>query len=190
MAWEPGNELKVDDDPKVFVDFMLAVANELRALAPNQLVTTGMISTQHADMDPDDANRHAERLRLLGSPAFDFITVHSYNGVNEHKEESRCPPGAVAQPAQTSHRRGSRLRRQARRRKKRPHATRFPLIPAASTAARRDCVNADMNKWFDLLAGARLHAVGIHGRLRQRGWRRILRHGLGDPRQGRLGRAI
>lgn len=44
-----------------------------------------MISTQHAVTDPDDPNRRAERLRLLS--AFDFITVHSYNGVNEHKEE-------------------------------------------------------------------------------------------------------
>ena len=147
MAWEPGNELKLDREPKVFVDFMLAVAKELQALAPDQLVTTGMISTQHADMDPDDANRRAERLRLLSSPLIDFITVHSYNGVNEHKEESDAalaqslPKPVVVEEA------GFVAGRQAE--EEAAHNPDFHIPGCVSGGRRRDCVRADMDKWFN-----------------------------------------
>ena len=95
MAWEPGNELKLDHQPTEFVNFMLKVAGELQRLAPNQLVTTGMISTQHAYMDPDDPNRRAERLRLLSSPFFDFITCLLYTSPSPRdRTRSRMPSSA------------------------------------------------------------------------------------------------
>ena len=147
MAWEPGNELKVDNEPKVFVDFMLAVAKELQTLAPNQLVTTGMISTQHAHMDPDDTNKRAERLRLLSSPHIDFITVHSYNGVNEHKEESDAALAqSLAKPIIVEEA-GFVAGRQAEEDAARD--PNFHIPGCVSGGRRRDCVKADMDKWFN-----------------------------------------
>lgn len=83
FAWEIGNELKLNplsgdlnNDPHVaaFINFKLAMAAELRRLAPNHLITTGMISTHHAWLH-NDALRH----RLYASPLIDFLTVHCYN---------------------------------------------------------------------------------------------------------------
>lgn len=151
MAWEPGNELKVDNDPKTFVDFMLRVAQELQILAPNQLITTGMISTQHAHMDPDNANLRTERQRLMRSPLIDFITVHSYNGVDEHKEEAdakemqKLKPVVVEEAGFVA---GPNAEKEAARN---PN---FHLPPCVKNGRRRACVEADLHKWFDLL-GAR-----------------------------------
>lgn len=83
FAWEIGNELKLNplsgdlnNDPHVaaFINFKLAMAAELRRLAPNHLITTGMISTHHAWLH-NDALRH----RLYASPLIDFLTIHCYN---------------------------------------------------------------------------------------------------------------
>lgn len=151
MAWEPGNELKLDHQPTEFVNFMLKVAGELQRLAPNQLVTTGMISTQHAYMDPDDPNRRAERLRLLSSPFFDFITVHSYNGVNEHKEESDAQLALSLNPPkpiiveEAGFVSGPEALKEAARDPK------FHIPACAAGGRRRDCVEKDMDKWFNHL---------------------------------------
>lgn len=83
LAWEIGNELKLNplsgdlnNDPNVaaLINFKLAVAAELRRLAPNHLITTGMISTHHAWLH-NDTLRH----RLYASPLIDFLTIHCYN---------------------------------------------------------------------------------------------------------------
>ncbi len=145
MAWEPGNELKVDNDPKTFVDFMLRIAQELQTLAPNHLVTTGMISTQHAHMDPDNPHTRAERLRLLSSPHIDFFTVHSYNGRDEHKEEADAREAARLKKPLIVEEAGFVAG---------PQAPINETPGCASGGRRRDCVEADLNKWFNSL-GAR-----------------------------------
>ena len=90
FAWEVGNELKLNpvtgdlnSDPNVaaFIAFMLTVAQEIRQLDSNHLVTTGMISTHHAWLHNDDLRR-----RIYGSPLFDFVTVHCYNDENENDD--------------------------------------------------------------------------------------------------------
>jgi murein DD-endopeptidase MepM/ murein hydrolase activator NlpD len=92
FAWEIGNELKLNpvsgdlnSDPNIaaFINFMLAVARELRQLDPNHLITTGMISTHHAWL----RNNHL-RHELYGSPLLDFLTVHCYNE-EYHNDDSK-----------------------------------------------------------------------------------------------------
>jgi murein DD-endopeptidase MepM/ murein hydrolase activator NlpD len=90
FAWEIGNELKLNPvsgdlerDPNIaiFLDFMLAMAREIRRLDPNHLITTGMISTHHAWL-------HTPTLRkkLYGGAEFDFITVHCYNDERQNDD--------------------------------------------------------------------------------------------------------
>jgi len=79
FAWEIGNELKYEpafQDPgrATFLSFMHAVAREIKAIDPNHLVTTGMISTSHASLDEGELWR-----RLYGGGEFDFLTIHCYN---------------------------------------------------------------------------------------------------------------
>lgn len=76
FAWEIGNELKVDEEPELFVAFNLNVANAIRGWDANHLITTGMISTRHAWM----AGRPDLQDLLYGSPNINFITLHVYNG--------------------------------------------------------------------------------------------------------------
>lgn len=77
FAWEIGNELKAENNPQLLVNFMTTMAAKIKALDPNHLVTTGMISTRHAFMtNPQDPLRD----ELYGSPNIDFITIHPYNG--------------------------------------------------------------------------------------------------------------
>lgn len=90
FAWEIGNELKLnptsgdlENDPNIatFLDFMLTVAQEIRRLVPNHLITTGMISTHHAWL-----HTPALRRKLYAGPEFDFITVHCYNDERENDD--------------------------------------------------------------------------------------------------------
>ncbi|UCC88683.1 MAG: peptidoglycan DD-metalloendopeptidase family protein [Anaerolineales bacterium] len=82
FAWEIGNELKAEREPKVFVDFNKAVAEAIKGWDSNHMVTTGMVSTRHAWMgDKPDLRRD-----LYRSCHINFITVHAYNG-NEHPPE-------------------------------------------------------------------------------------------------------
>ncbi len=79
FAWEIGNELKYEpafQDPgrAAFLSFMHSVAREIKAIDPNHLVTTGMISTSHASLDEGELWR-----RLYGGAEFDFLTIHCYN---------------------------------------------------------------------------------------------------------------
>lgn len=82
FGWEIGNELKAENAPDLLATFMTDVAAEIKALDPNHMVTTGMISTRHAFMAPEPQLRD----KLYGSNAIDFITIHPYNG-NEHPPE-------------------------------------------------------------------------------------------------------
>lgn len=84
IAWEIGNELKAQvkpgvHDPAAFVSFCRAAAKFIKDIDPNHLVTTGMLSTQHADFksDPELVKRLyalADKPKVL----IDFMTVHAY----------------------------------------------------------------------------------------------------------------
>lgn len=77
MAWELGNELKVDHRPDVFTSFNHQVAAAIRAKDGNHLITTGMISTRHAFLFSQQQKRN-----LYADNNLDFITNHAYNGEN------------------------------------------------------------------------------------------------------------
>jgi hypothetical protein len=72
FAWEIGNELKYEpafQDPgrAAFLSFMHSVAREIKAIDPNHLVATGMISASHASLDEGELWR-----RLYGGPSSIF----------------------------------------------------------------------------------------------------------------------
>ncbi|MEM7126900.1 MAG: carboxypeptidase regulatory-like domain-containing protein [Chloroflexota bacterium] len=77
MAWELGNELKVDNQPDLFTTFNHQVAAAIRAIDTNHLITTGMISTRQAYMSTQQQKR-----KLYANANLDFITNHAYNGEN------------------------------------------------------------------------------------------------------------
>ncbi len=75
FAWEIGNELKLDNQPRALMQFMHDVARFIRQRDRNHLITTGMISTHHAHMMHDlDLQR-----QLYRASEIDFLTVHAYN---------------------------------------------------------------------------------------------------------------
>lgn len=87
FAWEVGNELKYEpafQDPgrAAFLSFMRTIAREIKAIDPNHLVTTGMLSTSHASLDEGDLWR-----RLYGGTEFDFLTIHCYNAQYAGKQD-------------------------------------------------------------------------------------------------------
>ena len=90
FAWEIGNELKLnpvsgdlEHDPNIatFLAFMQTMAQEIRRLDPNHLVTTGMISTHHAWLHTPGLRR-----KLYAGPEFDFLTVHCYNDERQNDD--------------------------------------------------------------------------------------------------------
>ncbi len=86
FAWEIGNELKLDrgnpndehdPNPLLYIDFVHTVAQEIRSLDPNHLITTGMISTRHAWLFSEALKR-----RLYAVDNLHFLTIHAYQGEN------------------------------------------------------------------------------------------------------------
>jgi len=73
LAWEIGNELKVDGKPRLFVRFNHAVADVIRSLDPGHLITTGMMSTAHAGLKKERWRELYEHQNL------NFVTCHIYN---------------------------------------------------------------------------------------------------------------
>lgn len=73
LAWDIGNELKLPEAKKSFIDFNLAFAERIKHLDPSHLVTTGMMSTHHGGL-LDEGQK-----RLYGSEYIDFVTSHIYN---------------------------------------------------------------------------------------------------------------
>lgn len=53
FAWEPGNELKYDPEPELFVNFMQDVTRKTKEIDPNHKISTGMISAAHTALTPD-----------------------------------------------------------------------------------------------------------------------------------------
>jgi hypothetical protein len=77
FAWDIVNEVNSSGDPWVIgrlVDFYKHMAAEIRALDPNHMITTGLISTSWAGMN--DAQRDA----VYNDPNIDYLTVHVYDG--------------------------------------------------------------------------------------------------------------
>jgi hypothetical protein len=93
FAWEIGNELKLDREPQLFIGFMHEIARRIRALDPNHLITTGMISTRHAWLFEPDA-----KATLYGSPYLDFVTFHAYEYEPGRREDDRDVAVAVRKP--------------------------------------------------------------------------------------------
>lgn len=95
FAWQIGNELKVDPSDQVTLDdyirFNHMVADRIKTIDPNHLVTTGMKSTQHPHMI--DRLDLAEALysghSASGTPLIDFVTIHSYVDPGEPEVETR-----------------------------------------------------------------------------------------------------
>jgi len=80
MAWEPGNELKdctfANSDPQTFVDFCIAVADTIKSIDPNHLLTTGIISVENAGLT------HGQAVQLYD--VYDFLTTHNYDGEGDN----------------------------------------------------------------------------------------------------------
>jgi len=72
FAWEVGNELRNDWDRTAYVDFCLDVSEEIRAVDPNHMVTTGIQGTNILGIS------YQEKVRLYSG--FDFLTIHNYHG--------------------------------------------------------------------------------------------------------------
>lgn len=78
FAWDIANELNTSSASNRWlvgrlVDFYLRVANEIRSLDPNHLITTGLLtSTWGGMLDP-------ERDRLYNHQSIDYMTVHMYH---------------------------------------------------------------------------------------------------------------
>jgi endo-1,4-beta-mannosidase len=153
LAWEIGNELKVDPDhtpgigKREFVAFNHFVAERIKRLDPNHLVTTGMKSTQHPHMidDRDLAERLYNGRRANGTRLIDFVTIHSYVDPNEPEVE----------------RRGFELDARLAR------ALGMPIIVEETGVNRqagdcRDNLLQHMKRWFDMPAGSdQLNAYGF-----------------------------
>lgn len=111
FAWEIGNELKWDDRPADFVNFMLKIAGQIKALDPSHMVTTGMKSTQHAYM----FNQPALADKLYRSDLLDFITIHSYvdprpkDHETQRIEEQRIEEQGIENDAKLARRLGKPL---------------------------------------------------------------------------------
>lgn len=133
LAWEPGNELKVNDNPELLVQFMHATATTIRRLDTNHLITTGMVSTRHAYMK----SRGDLQRKLYDHPLIDFITVHAYNGKNKEDDSGlsmACNKPFIVEEAAFDSVGGD-----------------DPDEPGLHPCQNRDrspCVQADMDKWF------------------------------------------
>lgn len=133
LAWEPGNEFKVDHNPELLVQFMHAMARAIRGLDGNHLITTGMISTRHAYMQ----HRPELRRKLYDHPVIDFITVHAYNGKNKEDDSDLardCNKPFIVEEAGFSRAGGDE-----------PDE---PGLHPCQNSDRSPCVQADMDKWF------------------------------------------
>ncbi len=71
-AWQPGNELRYDKDPPVFISFMQDVTSTIRSLDPEHRISTGMIKAAHTGLTPSELYPNL--------PNIDVITVHGYDG--------------------------------------------------------------------------------------------------------------
>lgn len=78
FAWELGNEIKdatfANSDPNTFITFCHTMADFIRNLDPNHLITVGLISVPNAGLS------FTQGQTLFGHPHLAFLTVRSYHG--------------------------------------------------------------------------------------------------------------
>jgi hypothetical protein len=82
FAWQIGSELDLPGNPNLIIDFHQEVADVIREVDQNHLITTGLISTHQLGID------HNLKLRadLYGHPNIDFITIHTYDGQDQDND--------------------------------------------------------------------------------------------------------
>ncbi len=82
FAWELGNEFAIHPQPAnspdgdAFFNFHQNVSRTIRQIAPNHLITTGLVNTGHGTPAFRNAEDYARRLYAI--PTLDFATVHFY----------------------------------------------------------------------------------------------------------------
>lgn len=74
FAWELGNELTDIKNPSNIIAFASGMAQAIKSIDSNHMVTTGFISIDHTQIGEQQG------YSLYADPNIDFMTVHSYNG--------------------------------------------------------------------------------------------------------------
>lgn len=138
LAWEIGNELKLDNQPEVLIKFMHDVARFIRQRDHNHLITTGMISTHHAHM----MHRQDLQQQLYRSPDIDFLTIHAYN---RHMVSERVEPDDPRRDEKVHKNDDSRLAAEVRK----PFIVEEAGFDAGRGQKRDGMVAEDMVLWFD-----------------------------------------
>ncbi len=70
-AWEVGNELKYENNPQVFINFMKDISSFVKTLDPSRSVATGMLNAGHTGLSPEALYSQL--------PDIDMVTIHQYN---------------------------------------------------------------------------------------------------------------
>ena len=138
FAWEIGNELKLDNQAQEFKTFVHNVAQRIRQLDRNHMITTGMISTHHVHMKHElDLQR-----QLYASPNLNFLTVHAYN----RHMDSEKPENDDPRRDQKIHKNDdSQLAREVGK----PFIVEEAGIDAGKGTKRDAAIADDMRAWFD-----------------------------------------
>ncbi len=138
FAWEIGNELKLDEQAEAFMVFNHKVAQHIRQLDRNHLITTGMISTHHVHM----MHRQDLAKQLYSSPNIDFLTVHAYN---RHKDTEKVRPDDPRREQKIHINDDSQLAREVGK----PFIIEEAGIDADKSGRRGAAIAEDMTVWFE-----------------------------------------
>lgn len=138
LAWEIGNELKLDNQPEPFMRFVHDVARFIRQHDGNHLITTGVISTHHVHMkhQPD------MQRRLYQSPDIDFLTIHAYN---RHWDSEKVESDDPRRDQKIHKNDDSQLAAEVRK----PFIVEEAGFDAGRGQKRNDWVYDDLAAWFD-----------------------------------------
>lgn len=78
-AWEIGNELKYENEPAIFVNFMKDISSYIKSLDPNHKISSGMLNTGHTNLTPETFYPKL--------PNIDIVTVRAYNGNHDGEKD-------------------------------------------------------------------------------------------------------
>jgi uncharacterized protein YvpB len=82
MIWELGNEYVIlprpalHDDSEAFLKFVKSASQKIKGIAPNHLVSIGLLNT--GQISPDGEDRAAFAARLYGISSVDLVSLHFY----------------------------------------------------------------------------------------------------------------
>lgn len=97
FAWELGNELKDNATPANYVSFATTVAQHIRSIDPNHMITTGAISTINASLrSAGDVSSGTLAYQVYSDANLSFLTTHDYDG--EVTDDDTDLAGAVSKP--------------------------------------------------------------------------------------------